>query len=408
MRQVERINTSYYNSYFVNGNKYDELLIWFNVGSLNELTPYYGIVHLFEHLICKLEFDGMLFSEFLTNNNISIELKTSLDSMYVYLRGSQGTLDDNLELIFRFILQGEIYEIDLQKEKKIIANEKISRKFDNIKFYQDELNKLLWREQINADILGNNLGVISLFDVKVLISELLKKEHMSIYYSTVDTSKSKLFFSNLTYDSGEINCKQLSTYAPLLKNFFLEGSRSSQIQGNPGVMGSIIYMLSDDISERYAIILSLISIALVNGTSGYLFDKLRNNSYNLYFVISRIYFIFSFPFLEIQYIYNSKQISEINNLNKIIIDLIKSEEFVAYIKSNLSKLKINLTDVIEYQLKSDSLKNFLIFLARENQKGREEINLNSTKEIIDSITDTDLIQVLNEVLTTKNVQIFLV
>lgn len=173
-------------------------------------------------------------------------------------------------------------------------------------------------------------------------------------------------------------------------------------------MGSIIYMLSDDISERYAIILSLISIALVNGTSGYLFDKLRNNSYNLYFVISRIYFIFSFPFLEIQYIYNSKQISEINNLNKIIIDLIKSEEFVAYIKSNLSKLKINLTDVIEYQLKSDSLKNFLIFLARENQKGREEINLNSTKEIIDSITDTDLIQVLNEVLTTKNVQIFLV
>lgn len=408
MHQVERISTSYYNSYFINGSKYDELLIWFNVGSLNELTPYYGIVHLFEHLICKLEFNGVLFADFLTEKNISIELKTSLDSMYVYLRGSQGILDDNLELIFRFILQGEIYEIDLQKEKKIIANEKISRKFDTIKFYQDELNKLLWGEQVNADILGNNLGAISLFDVKLLISELLKKEHMSIYYSTVDSSNSRLFFSNLIYESTKNNCKLLSVSPPPLKSLFLEGARSSQIQGNPGVMGSVIYMLDNDISERDGIILSLISIALVNGTSGYLFDKLRNNSYNLYFVIARTYFVYSFPFLEIQYIYDSKQIIDINNLNNLIIDLIKSEDFVIYIKSNMSKFKINLIDIIEYQLKEDSLKNFLIFLAKENQKGIEGINLSNTKEIIDSITDTDLIHVLNKILTNKNVQIFLV
>ncbi|RCW17274.1 hypothetical protein CAC02_03915 [Streptococcus gallolyticus] len=64
--------------------------------------------------------------------------------------------------------------------------------------------------------------------------------------------------------------------------------------------------------------------------------------------------------------------------------------------------------IIEEQLHADNMKHFLIFLAREHQRGKVSMSLSYTKDIINSLTSTDLIQVLTQVLTSKRAQIFLV
>ncbi|MBF0710685.1 MULTISPECIES: insulinase family protein [unclassified Gemella] len=328
--------------------------------------------------------------------------------LLLYNRASKEVLNTNLELIFKFLLQGEIYEIDLQKEKKVIANEKISRKFDNIRYYQDELNKLVWRGIVNTDILGDNLNSISLNDVQSVLSELTKREYMSIYYATSDISKSEIFFSNLINKKNKIFEKQFNIEKPILSDLFLSGNRSKEIEGNPATMVSIIYMLDEKIEERASIILSLISLALVNGTSGYLFDKLRNNSYNLYFIIAKTYFQYSYPFLEIQYIYSSKEENNIKSLNNLIIELIQAKSLENYIKNNITKLKKNLLEIIEYQVSSNTMKSFLMFLAKEHQIGRDNMNLNNTKSIIYSINEEEIISLLNQMVDRECSQIALI
>ncbi|HGA0997507.1 TPA: insulinase family protein, partial [Streptococcus suis] len=174
----------------VRGFDLDELLIWFNIGTMNEKKDFHGIVHLTEHLLSNITYKGMSFSDFLASKNIKLEMRTGLDSMYIYLVSPLGKISDNFREIFEYLIHGSISEVDFFKEKRIIHKERISRKFDRLKLYQDELNSLIWSKELNVDILGKDLNNIKLEDVLKIKSNLFFSSSMKLYFSGEISDKS--------------------------------------------------------------------------------------------------------------------------------------------------------------------------------------------------------------------------
>ncbi|MBF9670476.1 insulinase family protein [Streptococcus pseudopneumoniae] len=381
----------------VRGTNLDELLIWFNIGAMNEKKDFHGVVHLTEHLISNIYYKGIYFSDFLSQKNIKLEMRTGLDSMYIYLVSPLGKIADNFREIFEYLILGSISEVELFKEKRIIHKEKISRKFDRLKVYQDELNGLIWSKELNIDILGKNLTNITLEDVLKTRGNLFLPSNMKLYFSgevsdkSIEDTLDGLLLNQENIDESPICCQSN------LVDYFKTGNNSKVLDSNPGVMVSLSYLFDEALCEKESIILSLLCLLMVNGTSGFLFDNLRKKLADLYFIVARAYYYFDTPIFEVQYIDSKDNLKNVSEINEFILGIFRSSEFSKYTKLYLETCKTELTNIINCQVNSGSMKIFFIYLAKEHQIGRSHIVLESTLELIDSITSEDISHFLDKI-----------
>ncbi|MGQ7336478.1 insulinase family protein [Streptococcus suis] len=385
----------------VGGLDLDELLIWFNIGTMNEKKDFHGIVHLTEHLLSNITYKGMPFSDFLASKNIKLEMRTGLDSMYIYLVSPLGKISDNFREIFEYLILGSISEVDFFKEKRIIHKERISRKFDRLKFYQDELNGLIWSKELNVDILGKDLNNIKLEDVLKTKSNLFFSSNMKLYFSGEISDKS----IKDTLDDLLLNREGIDENPIVVQNnlvdYFNIGCSDKVLDSNPGVMVSLSYLFDEVLCEKESLILSLLCLLMVNGTRGFLFDNLRKKLADLYFIVARSYYYFDTPIFEVQYIDSKENLENISEINEFILDVFRSSEFSGYIKLHLETCKTELTNIINCQVNSGSMKIFFIYLAKEHQIGRRQIVLESTLNLLESITSEDISHFLDKISSRK-------
>gem|GEM_PF-4692334 len=383
------------------GNKYEELLLWFSRGAMNESSDFKGSTHLTEHLLAYLSIDGKCFRDFLSDNNIMTEYKTSYDFMYIYLRGRDKCISNNFFRIFEYLCHGVVYDTDIIKEKRVVHDERALRgSFIRSKIV-DRHYKYVWKDNRGDDILGT-ADSVKLYNSKFfnrIRNEIISSEVLSIIYSGNSGDQISYDFRKIISSVDEETNSLIYDVVEPKKSFCynetVECKQDSEIK-----QCTLMYPVGKAHDRIDSIINSVFGLLLSFGTRGYLVDALRYGDRGVYYIIAKPSYLFDEGYIEITALINKGDVSETAYEIEM---LLKNKSFENYIHDNLDFVKEEMLEFIDFQNgDSNSNKEFMLFLAKEKQiNGIKDLEIDATKSIISSIEFKNIIDFRNRYIDDK-------
>lgn len=376
--------------------KFEELVIWFSCGSMNEKKEEKGYIHMLEHLLMSLEINDVSFKSFLCDNSISMSERSFFDSMYIYFKARNDIIMQNLNKIFEFLFRGLVSSIDVMREKKIIHEERTIRKVDILSL-NDEYYQYFWKDGVGNSILGTN-ETLKNFNPKCfrsLLNEIMSPDYMSLYYCGGNTQDFRTCIASIRNKYKiESKLKKLEQISDL-NEFFSNSNIELPKHGEGGKRAVVLYAMGKYRDRKTALMLSLLSLSLAAGKNGYLVDKFRYETENLYHIVAKPYFLFNCAYLEITMYYT---VVDFTDIVSSIKEVFSSQEFFNYIDSNIKYIKRDMMDYIELKTgRGDLMKDFLLFLAKENQiNAADDLCIVNISNIINNISQKDMFTYIRE------------
>jgi len=377
----------------------------FNVGTKNEENKMPGISHFVEHLICqnktlnrRLDISGILVAGSVYKETTNYSLQTSKNNLY-----------DAFGVFINSLLNLNVKNSDIKKEKKIISEE--------IKMYQND--DFAVAEDILEDLMfPNSYMGKNLFGTDYSVNELTKKDietYHQKYYNpnnlvvclsgniNLETERkiTKIVQRQQNKNKAELPekfIKKISSYLDKQKkHLILKKNKSKQIE-------TVICYKGFNIFNKKKYILRLLSIILVHGYNSRLFGKIREEKGLAYYLNSFCVEYLKSGYLEIRFTSQKDNLREIleiigNEIKNISMNGIDEKEITRAKTIFINETNLNLEDPV---ILSEYLAGETCLIGKMPDK-KEKLFSDIKK-----ITAKDIFKTASQVLTKENIYLSMV
>ena len=438
------------------------ILILFNVGSVNEDSKVAGISHFLEHVIFgpSKNFNGENIPiKYMGNNAINYNAFTSKENTGFFLESNKKNFDKMLNIIYD-ILVNPLFEIDeIEKERKIVFEEKANMKDEPDELAAEEYYKILFPDDVlSKTIIGTDetLTNINREDLINYFNKYYKNTNNISVCLSGDYDKNFINLLNqkfLNFDKDIINYKQkylkykikyqkhkggnlINAIPLLIGSYLLLNNNSSYLEKNINENYKLPYhinIIKDkfektyinltykcDIKDEYT--LDLISNLLTHGLSSILSYQLREH-YNLIYSVKSSASIYIHKGYFAIYTNTEKYdsvkliidtiINALDDLKNYKIQDLKTKKYKNINNQLLNSNKLIIENsLLELQLSHSSLgsymtRQFFLYKNRLNNKKKinkfpEQLQIKNVIKQFNSITKQDIINVAKKTFIPEN------
>tara|TARA_B100001094_G_scaffold83842_2_gene80161 strand:- start:969 stop:2423 length:1455 start_codon:yes stop_codon:yes gene_type:complete len=440
------------------------ILVLFNVGAVNENKDNSGISHFLEHVLFgqTKDYNGDNTPiKFMGNNAIDFNAFTSKENTGFYLHSNKDNIKDILDVIYQMIVYPRFDNDEIEKERKIVFEEKANMKDDphdlaseryyQILFPDDNLSKSI----IGTDKTLNNIDrnkLIDYFDkfyknsknisiclsgdiddniIKLVIDKFINFDNEVINYKK-KYLKYKIKYHKIKQSGGALSTIiPLSIGAYLFKDILTNNNnevvvfKDIKLPYHDNILKekfektTIILNYKCDINDEYT--LDLISNLLTYSLHSILSYKLREQLNLIYGIRSSCSIYINKGYFSIYT--NTEKIDSLKLIIDTIIDSLndlkdfKINDLKTNEKKDISQQKINSSkllienNLLKLQLSHSSLGSYMIrqfYLYRNRLKSKnvskfpEELQIRNVINKFKTITKQDIIDVSKRTFIPEN------
>jgi len=375
----------------------------FNVGIKNESNKIYGISHFTEHLICqnktlnqKLDIFGAL-----------VIGSTYKETTNYLLQIPKSNFEDAFDVFINSLLNLNIKDSDVKKEKKIILEEINIYQNDDIAVAEDVLEKLMFP----SSYMGRNLfGTV--YSVKKLTKKDIEVYHQKYYNPNnlvvclsgdidLETENKIIKVVQEWQNKTELLEKFIKNIGTCpdkqKKHLVVKKNKSKQIE-------TVICYKGFDVFNKKKYALMLLSAILCRGYNSRLFKKISEEKGLAYYLNSFCVEYLKGGYLEIRFTAQKDNLREIleiigNEIKNILVSGINKKELVRAKTIFIHETSLNLEDPV---ILSEYLAGETCLIGKIPDK-KEKLFSNIKK-----ITTKDILETASQVLSKENLYLFII